>query len=201
MDQGGLNGAEGVSAGEDIGDEDAGRSRILLLGLIAEVCRVVAAGGVNDRRIGGTGGARARLPVAGDRAIDQFGIVLAERGVVEAQPRHHAGPEVLDHDVGQGGKLIDDRLGGLALQVDRKALLAAVERAEIAAVAVAQRWPAADHVALEPLDLDDLGTEVGHQARAVRAGQHRGEIEHADALQRTRPRFGRRRGRGHRRTP
>ena len=33
--------------------------------------------------------------------------------------------------------------------------------------------------------------KIGHQARAVRASQHRGEIEHADTLQRTRPWVGR----------
>src|ERR1700682_818036 len=119
----------------------------------------------------------------------ECGIVFCERSVVEAKPRHHAGTKVLDHHVGYFGKLVNNRLCGTALEIDGEALLAAVERAEIAAVAIAQRWTAADQVALKSLDLDDFGAEIGHQAGAVRAGQHRGEIEHPDALQRTRPRF------------
>src|SRR5664279_3561434 len=55
---------------------------------------------------------------------------------------------------------MNDGFGGVRLQIDRDALLAAIERAEIGAVAIAQRRPRADQVALRSLDLDDLGAEV-----------------------------------------
>jgi hypothetical protein len=111
--------------------------------------------------------------------------------MVEAQPRHDAGTKIFNDDVGQLGELVDDLLGSIALQVDRDTFLAAVQCTEIGAVALAQRWPPADQIALKAFDLDDLGAKVGHQARAVRAGQHGRKIEYPDALQRARPRIAR----------
>src|SRR5215831_12400430 len=42
---------------------------------------------------------RAILPEARDRAVDQARIALTHGFVVEAQPRDHAGTEVLDEDI------------------------------------------------------------------------------------------------------
>ena len=54
-----------------------------------------------------------------------------QRGVVEAQPRHHPGPEVLDEDVGRRRPAAGTRRAPSALlQVEHHAELAAVHRVE-----------------------------------------------------------------------
>src|SRR5205823_1647082 len=121
MHQGCLNGPEGVGAGQNVGDEYAGRGRIPLFGLIAEVGRIVTAGSMDDRCIGRARGARARLSVTGDRTIDELRIVLTQRGVVEAESSHHAGTKILHHDVAKFSKVVNDGLGGVTLEVDRQA--------------------------------------------------------------------------------
>ena len=50
----------------------------------------------------------ARLPEAGDRAIDEPRVDARERGVVEAEPRHHARTEVLDERVGARDQAQED---------------------------------------------------------------------------------------------
>src|SRR5207248_3991586 len=40
-------------------------------------------------------------------------------------------------------------------------------------------------VALAPLDLDDIGAEIGEQARAIGTREHAGEVEHGEAGQRS----------------
>ena len=61
---------------------------------------VEAALGMNDHRVGRTLGGGAGLPVAGDRAIDQPRIDPAQRLVAEPETIHHAGPKILDQDIG-----------------------------------------------------------------------------------------------------
>src|SRR5205823_364867 len=41
--------------------------------------------------------------------------------------------------------------------------------------------------ALRPVDLDDVGAELGQQPAASRAGQHLGQVEHTEAVERRRP--------------
>ena len=59
--------------------------------------------------------------------------MLAQRSIVEAEPRHDAGTKVFHHDIGDLRELMDDGFGGVGLQVDGDALLAAIERAYIPA--------------------------------------------------------------------
>ena len=63
--------------------------------------------------------------------------------VAEAEPFHHAGPEVLDEDVGGGDQA--PRLRGVigVAEVERDAALVAVDRLEVgrAAVRVERRAP------------------------------------------------------------
>ena len=58
-----------------------------------------ARGGLHAHAVGGAVRVRAGLPVAGERAHDDRGVVLAQRLVAEAQPLHHSRREVLDHQV------------------------------------------------------------------------------------------------------
>jgi hypothetical protein len=110
--------------------------------------------------------------------VDEARIQLAERVVVEPQLLHGAGLEVLADDVGGG----DEAQRGLhalgLLQVERDALLVAVEGREEARARAEQ---AARVVALDGLDLDDLGAEVGQQQAAGRTHDHVGELDDADA--------------------
>ena len=159
----------------------AGRSE---LAGIARERAVEAARGVDDHRVGGALGRRPALAVARDRAVDELRIERAHRFLAEAEPLHHAGPEVLDQHVGLADQAAHqgDRLG--PLQVEREAALAGVELAEVGALAVAQRRALAHVVAFGRLDLQDLGAHVGAQPRAVGAGQHDREVEHPEAGER-----------------
>ena len=79
---------------------------------------------------------------------------------------------------------MDDPHRACGFQVEHEALLAGIELAEIGAVAVAKRRAQAHLLAFRRFDLDHLGADIRQQARAVRAGQHDGEIQHADAAER-----------------
>ena len=92
--------AEGVGAGDDVGMIDAAIVRPAAAGLIGEMRHVVAGGGMDHRRVGRQLGRGTGLAVARDRAIDQLWIDLAAAIIVEPQPAHHAGAEVLDQDIG-----------------------------------------------------------------------------------------------------
>jgi hypothetical protein len=96
----GQDGAEGVRSAEHIGDEDTVVVRLRPAFLVGQVRDVVASRRVDDRRIGRQAHRRAALTVAGDGAVDQRGLDADELGIVQAEPLHHAGPEVLDEHVG-----------------------------------------------------------------------------------------------------
>ena len=57
---------------------------------------------------------RAVLPVPGDRAVDQARVERGQRGVIDAQPRRHAGPEAFEHHVGPACQALDQRARGTA---------------------------------------------------------------------------------------
>jgi hypothetical protein len=148
-----------------------------------------AALGLHQHRVGGALRVGAALAVARHRAVHQPRVERAQRVGPEPEALHDARAEVLDHHVGLRGELLDDRDGLRVFQVQRQAALAGVELAEIGAVTLsrgvgAQRVPQAHVVALGRLDLDDVGPQVGKQARAVGAGKHDGEVEHAHAGER-----------------
>jgi hypothetical protein len=62
-------------------------------------------------------------------------------------------------------------------------LLAAVERCEVLAVAVGDRRPLTQRIALRRLDLDDLRAEVGQQHAAERSGGNLAELDDLDTCQ------------------
>ncbi len=72
---------------------------------------------------------------------------------------------------------------GRCFEVERQALLVAVDAQEVRALAAEERrTPRARVVALARLlDLDDARAHVGEQHRAVRTGQHAREVEDGDA--------------------
>ena len=114
-----------------------------------------------------------------------FGIASPDRGVAESEPVENAGPEVLEHDVGCGGEFGDEIAAGFESQVDGDAPLPAVLLREVRGQPADPRLRGASEVALGRLDLDHVGAEVGERLAARRAGQHPGQVEHPDAVERS----------------
>ena len=139
---------------------------------------------MNCRRIGCQARGRSGLPVAGNRAVDQFGMRPRQRLVIEVEALHHAGAEILHQEIAGGDEAVHDLLRLGPLQVEHDALLAGVKLPERGRHAAAQRRAGAHHVALIGLDLDHVGAEIGHHPGAIRAGDRGGEIHHAHAVQR-----------------
>src|SRR6266480_7645622 len=132
---------------------------------------------------------RAVFGEPGDRAVDEAGVVRAQRFVVEAQALHHAGAEILEHHVGLPCHPAEGLLPGRRGDVEGEAQLVAVECAEV--VAVTRRVRAQPELAecvpaLRALDLDDPGAEIGELQPRVRARDELPQLENADAFQRTR---------------
>ena len=118
---------------------------------------------------------------AGDRAIDQPGIVRGQRLVAEAKPVHRAGAEILDDDIGGARQPARRRLPVLGLQVERDALLVAVHRTERAVVVGLAPHPERI-AAIRRLDLDDLGAQIGQQHAGEWTADVAGEFEDLDAV-------------------
>src|SRR5438045_3071721 len=94
-----LNRREAENAAENIGDEYGACRRSVAIAGVAHQRAVETALGMNDHRIGGTPGLRARLAVTGDRAINQTRIDLAKCLVSKPQPVHNAWPKILDQNI------------------------------------------------------------------------------------------------------
>ena len=160
-----AGGTSGRSSGPGLQRQQAGR---------ADVVDVVP----------GFSRARPGLAVAGDRAIDQPRVDLAQRVVAEAQPRHHAGAELLDQHIGALDQWHQPVAVGAVLEVQHQAFLAAVEHGEHRGLAVEARLVAAHVLAARPLDLDHLRAGLGQHQCRERPRQERGEIEHQDVGER-----------------
>ena len=113
--------------------------------------------------------------------VDEPRVRLRQRRVVEAVLDHRARLEVLDDDVGaRRDPPRDGRAVGM-MQVGRDALLVAVEHREEAG-AGAEQPPRA--LAVDRLDLDDLGAHVREDHAARRAHDHVRELDDAQAGER-----------------
>ncbi len=103
----------------------------------------------------------------------------------ESESVHHAWSVVLDHDVA----LLDqpehqvERFRAPEIEAERS--LARVLLGVVGRHAVASWRGEPGDVARRRLDLDHLGAEVGEHPSAVRAGQHPGEVEDPDSVERS----------------
>ena len=144
---------------------------------------------LNEQVLPGCAGARTHVAVSRDRAIDQARVALAQRLVAQAKAVHHAGPEVLDHDVRVLAQPLSERPSVRMLEIDRHAALVAVQRDERVALALdreRRRGSLAGRVAHSgPLDLDDLAPQIGQQLRCQRTGHELGEVDDLDPLKRS----------------
>jgi len=115
------------------------------------------------------------------RGIDQPGVTLAERGVIETQRVHAPGLEVFDEHVGAVDQR-QHRLSALGrVEVDGDALLVAVEGTEEPRPRPEQ--PACA-VTTGGLDLDHFGTQVAKDHAAGGAHDHVRNLDDTNAVQR-----------------
>ena len=114
------------------------------------------------------------------RAVDQPRIDLLQMLGPQPALAHRARREVLDHHVGRLQQLHQHRPALGRVGIEREALLVAVEVAEEAA---AEALQLARAVAVDRLDLDHLGAEVGQDHAAGRTEDGVGELDDADALE------------------
>ena len=171
-----------IGGAGDVGDQRRRHHRLL-----ARAHRQRQQAGIADviEIVGGDVALRPGLAVAGDRTIDEARIDLGDAVVIEAEARHDAGAELLDQDVGARQQGIEPGAVGRVLQIERQALLAAIEQRETDAVLAPMRGIVAHVLAAGTFDLEHLGAGLGQQQGRHRPRQQRGEIQNQNALQRS----------------
>ena len=117
-------------------------------------------------------------------AVDEARIQRAQRRFADTEPVRHARAHVLHDDVAVAREPLDDGAPLGRLEVEGDGPLAAVPGEEARQLA--------ERVALERLDLHDVGAEIGEHRRRVGAGDVARQVDDADALQRS-PEIGHRR--------
>ena len=120
----------GVEAGDGVADRGPDHARVLGIDEQAKE----AARGLGDGVEGRPVAIRPVRAEARDRAIDQARIDALQPLGVDAEPRGHAGAEVLDEDVGAGDQLVERGEIVRLLGVERDAALVAVVGLEVRAV-------------------------------------------------------------------
>lgn len=122
------------------------------------------------------------LPEAGDAAIDDAGIDVAQAFVIDAEAGFDIRPEILDHHVGLGSQPLEHREALGVLQVQGHRPLVAVQVLEIGALAGAARLLTAGVVG-QGIDLDDIGAPVGQLTDGRRSRANAGQVKHSEAGQ------------------
>ena len=123
---------------------------------------------------------------SGRDGIDQARVDGLQRLVTEPQLGHGARPEILHHDIGRRDQLLhgSDAVG--MLEINGEAALVAPGRQMIDAIArdemIGDR-PVALKRALDRLDRDDIGAEIGERLRGQRAREVMIEAEDLDAVE------------------
>jgi hypothetical protein len=178
----GEGGDSGVHPGAQVADRQAGAHR-LAADLAGE--RHAPAQRLDDhveRRAVAVGPVE---PEAGERGDDQPRVQLAQHVRADAELLHRAGPEVLHHRVGRAHQPQQRLAARVGLQVDADALLVAVHRQVVGAVAVDEvRADLPGGVAVGRLDLDHTGAEVAEDLRGERAREVLGQVDHHGVAQR-----------------
>ena len=119
------------------------------------------------------------LAEAGDAAIDDARVDLAQALIVDAELCLDVGTEVLDHDVGLLGEALEHFEALRVLQVQRHRPLVAVQILEVRALPRAARL-LASRILQQRVDLDDVGAPVRQLPHAGGPGADAGEIEHGE---------------------
>ena len=124
--------------------------------------------------------ARTGVTVTRQTDVDETRIVAVQRVVIELQPSHDAGAEVLDDDVGNEREAPCNGMSGLILEIEADRALVAVLVGGAVLVA---------GIAGTALDVHDIGAQIRQRARAKRSGENVGKVEHFQPGERTRNRL------------
>ena len=144
---------------------------------------------LRDHVVGGALRVGSRLAEARDRRHHQPRMLALELLPAVAEPLHHARTEVLDEHVGALEQPLEHAAVGRGVEIEREALLAAVERDEVGGrVADEGADPARVVAAAGRLDLDHARTQIGEHLGAERTGEHARQIDDEDPGERARGR-------------
>jgi hypothetical protein len=145
-----------------------------------------ARGGLDDVVVGRAPAIRALVAIAGDMAVDQCGVLRRQGRVVQAEPVGRRRAQRMQQHIGATEQALQHGPTLRALEVDHDAALAAVAGHEEGAHAWRAAWPdRAREVAFGRLELDHLGTHVAQILAGQRAEDHRGDLQHPDAFERS----------------
>ena len=186
VEQGRIDGAQRLQGSRGIGNGRSHVERPLELRLVLQVGLLVTALGLHHRGIGGPLGGGPGLAVTRNRAHDQRRVGLRQGRIIQPQPRHDTGTEVLDDNVVGADQPLDDVDRGSVLEIKGQAFLAAVQLAVDRADALPHRRHVAGELPIRRLDLQHLGPHIRHQPRAVRPGDNRSKIQHPNPVQHAR---------------
>ncbi len=90
----------------------------------------------------------------------------------------------MQHRIGGPDQRLTRQAVLLVFEVKHDRALVAVQRVEVAALAVCERLVVAPRIAAGRLDLDHVGAEVGEQHAGKRPRHVLGVLEHPDPIQR-----------------
>src|SRR5262249_59433765 len=129
---------------------------------------------------------RSRLPGQRNRAHDELRMNGAELLVAQLRSRHHARGEVLNHHVDLRYDRSDELTAARLLDIDGQAFFRMIMLEKVGALRARLEFAVARLVAGGAaaiarwcqLDFDDLGSQLGHDPRASRAGDELGDVEH-----------------------
>ena len=136
-----------------------------------------------NRSVTGPRGIWPRLTIAGNPYHDNPWIDLDEILIPQSPALHGAGAKILEHHIGTGNELLDKFLTLILSQVCRYTTF--VTRAYAPPKRVVAAAPYAHRVTFAGrLDLDDVGSHIGHELAAVRTGNQLPEFDKANIRER-----------------
>jgi len=129
----------------------------------------------------------AEAAVPGIGSVHQTWIDRAELLVAELPAVEQLDPHIGEEHIGLLDEAVHDVATCRLLQVERHALLVAIDHQEVLVPITDRHRLDAAHsaaliAALRPFDLDDLGTEVGEMLRRHRPLEPHGEVDDANAF-------------------
>ena len=125
---------------------------------------------------------------AGAGTVDDARIPFRERLIAEPKPLHDTRPEVLDDDIGAVDQPQCDFLAARILEIDGDRAFIAVEAQVRRAFPLDEQVrhaPVAHPVALDRLDLDNLGAEIAQHLGCKRPLGELGEIGDDESCERS----------------
>ena len=143
-----------------------------------------AAHALNDKIIARAMRIRPIVAKARDGAIDEAGVEGAQAGIIQAIFDQPPGFEILNQHIGPADQLAHDLLALWLFKIDRHRAFAAIAGMEIGGVAFQEgRTPATRVIARPwPLDLDDIGTQIGKRLPCPWPREDAGEFDDFQSL-------------------